>query len=145
MGGLAGAALTSRIVERIGVGGAFAAGCLLYAAPMAFVPLAGGSHAVVIAALLAESVGATFGVMVLDISVGAILAAAVPDGLRARMTGAYQFVNYGVRPLGALAGGALGATIGMRPTLWLAVAGGVASVLWLLPSPVLRLRGLPEA
>jgi hypothetical protein len=82
--------------------------------------------------------------MVLDISVGAILAAAVPDGLRARMTGAYQVVNYGVRPLGALAGGGLGATIGMRPTLWLAVAGGVASVLWLLPSPVLRLRALPS-
>jgi predicted MFS family arabinose efflux permease len=144
IGGLAGAALTSRIVRWIGVGATFAAGCLLYTAPMAFVPLAGGSHAVVLAALAAESVGATFGVMVLDISVGAILAAAVPDGLRARMTGAYQLVNYGVRPLGALAGGAVGATIGMRPTLWLAVAGGVASVLWLLPSPVLRLRALPR-
>jgi len=49
-----------------------------------------------------------------------------------------------VRPLGALAGGALGATIGIRPTLLVAVAGAVASVLWLLPSPVLRLRSLPE-
>jgi MFS family permease len=145
VGGLVGAALTSRLVKRIGLGAAFAAGCVLYPAPMLFVPLAGGSHVVVLAALLAESVGATFGVMVVDITAGAILAAAVPEGLRARMTGAYQLVNYGVRPLGALAGGALGAAIGMRPTLWIAVAGGVASVLWLLPSPVPRLRALPEA
>jgi predicted MFS family arabinose efflux permease len=144
IGGLAGAAVTSRIVRRVGVGAAFAAGCVLYPAPMLFVPLAGGPHALVLTALLAESVGATFGVMIVDITAGAILAAAVPEGLRARMTGAFQFVNYGVRPLGALAGGALGATIGIRPTLIVAVAGALASVMWLLPSPVLRLRSLPE-
>ena len=145
VGGLAGAALTPRIVERVGVGAAFAAGCVLYPAPMLLVPLAGGPHVLVLAALLAESVGATFGVMIVDITAGAILAAAVPEGLRARMTGAFQLVNYGVRPLGALAGGAFGAGIGMRPTLLVAVGGAVASIFWLLPSPVLRLRALPEA
>jgi MFS family permease len=145
LGGLAGAAVTSRLVRGIGVGATLAAGCLLYAAPMLFVPLAGGPHALVLAALLAESVGAAFGVMVLDISAGAILAAAVPEGLRARMAGAFQLVNYGVRPLGALAGGAAGATFGMRETLLIAVAGAIASVLWLVPSPVPRLRELPEA
>jgi hypothetical protein len=132
-------------VERVGVGAAFAAGCVLYPAPMLLVPLAGGPHVLVLAALLAESVGATFGVMIVDITAGAILAAAVPEGLRARMTGAFQLVNYGVRPLGALAGGAFGAGIGMRPTLLVAVGGAVASVFWLLPSPVLQLRALPEA
>jgi hypothetical protein len=140
-----GAAVTARIVKRVGVGAAFAAGCVLYPAPMLFVPLAGGPHALVLALLLGESIGATFGVMLVDITAGAILAAAVPEGLRARMNGAFQLVNYGTRPLGALAGGALGATIGMRPTLLIAVAGAVASVLWLLPSPVVRLRALPEA
>jgi hypothetical protein len=83
--------------------------------------------------------------MVLDIAANAILIAATPDRLRARMAGAFQLVNYGIRPLGALAGGAAGAAIGMRPTLLLAVTGAVASVLWLLPSPVPRLRELPEA
>lgn len=145
IGGLAGAAVTSRLVRGIGVGATFAAGCLLYAAPMLFVPLAGGPHVVVLAALLAESIGVSFGVMILDSSAGAILAAAVPEGLRARMAGAFQLVNYGVRPLGALAGGAAGAAIGIRETLVFAVAGAVASVIWLVPSPVPRLRELPEA
>jgi hypothetical protein len=83
--------------------------------------------------------------MVLDITVGAILAAAVPSPLRARVSGAYQLVNYGVRPLGALAGGALGGLIGVRPTLALAALGATAGVLWLLPSPVPGLRALPAA
>ena len=67
----------------------------------------------------------------------------MPETLRARMFGAYQVVNYGVRPLGALGGGALAATIGLEPTLWIAGVGAVAGVLWLLPSPVPRLRALP--
>jgi type IV secretory pathway TrbD component len=54
-------------------------------------------------------------------------------------------VNYGVRPLGALLGGALGGSIGLRPTLWIAAGGGIAGFLWLVPSPVRTLRELPDA
>ena len=60
------------------------------------------------------------------------------------MIGAFQAVNYGTRPVGGLAGGALGTVIGLRPTLWIAAAGGVAGVLWILPSPLPRFR-MPEA
>ena len=70
--------------------------------------------------------------------------ALVPDRLRARVAGAYMVVNYGVRPLGSLAGGAFGATIGLQPTLWIASVGAIAGLLWSLPSPVRTLRELPE-
>jgi predicted MFS family arabinose efflux permease len=53
-------------------------------------------------------------------------------------------VNNGVRPIGSLLGGALGAWIGLRPTLWIAAAGGLCSVLWLIGSPLPGLRELPE-
>jgi MFS family permease len=82
--------------------------------------------------------------MLLEISSGAIKAALVPDRLRARVTGAYMVVNYGVWPLGALAGGLLGSAIGVQQTLWIAVAGGMLGFLWLLPSPVPKMRDLPE-
>jgi predicted MFS family arabinose efflux permease len=141
--GVIGSLLTGPIVARLGVGRTFAAGCVLFTAPMLLVPLAGGAYPLVLALLVLAEFGTGFGVMVLDISAGAILVAAVPDALRARMFGAYQLVNHGVRPLGALGGGALAAAIGTRPTLWVAGIGGVASVLWLLPSPVPRLRALP--
>jgi hypothetical protein len=111
---------------------------------MLLIPLATGPHIAVLAFLAGESIGASFGVMVIDITANALLVAAVPDRLRARTMGAFQLVNYGVRPLGAIAGGALGATIGLRPTLLLAVGGAMAGILWLLPSPVPRLRELPD-
>jgi hypothetical protein len=49
-----------------------------------------------------------------------------------------------VRPLGGLLGGWLGSTIGLRGALWVATAGALAGVLFLLPSPMPRLRDLPE-
>jgi hypothetical protein len=52
-------------------------------------------------------------------------------------------VNYGVRPLGTTAGGVLGSTIGLRPTLWIATVGALAGLLWILPSPVMSLHELP--
>jgi MFS family permease len=144
IGGVISSMATGRIVDRLGVGLAFAAGCVLFTAPLLLIPLAAGPPPVVLGLLFLAEVGAGFGVMVLDISAGAILVAAVPATLRARMFGAYQLVNYGVRPVGALGGGALGAAIGLQPTLWIAGIGAVAGVLWLLPSPVPRLRALPE-
>src|SRR5205085_10049220 len=109
------------------------------------VPLAGGPKWVVLGCLFAAEFLSGFGVMVLDITFGSIKAALVPDRLRARVAGAYMVVNYGVRPLGALVGGALATWIGLRPTLWIGALGALAGVLWLIPSPFLKLRELPEA
>jgi hypothetical protein len=104
------------------------------------VPLAGGPRLLVAGMLFASEFIAGFGVMVLDISIGSIFAAVIPDPLRSRVSGAFQAVNYGTRPAGALLGGTLGAAIGMRPALWIATVGGTTGFLWLLPSPLPRFR-----
>lgn len=83
--------------------------------------------------------------MILDINVGAIIAARTPDRIRSRAGGAFRFINYGVRPIGAVLGGVLGAGIGVRETLFIVTIAAVAGVLWLIGSPVLRLRDLPDA
>ncbi len=144
VGGLIGSLVTGRIGRRIGIGPAFVLGCVLFPAPLVLVPLAGGAHWTILAFLFLAEFFSGLGVMILDISAGAITVALVPDRLRARVSGAYMVVNYGVRPIGALLGGALGTWIGLRPTLWIATVGAIAGVLWLLPSPFLRLRELPE-
>jgi MFS family permease len=145
VGGLIGAAAAGAVTRTIGVGPAFAFSCLLFTAPLVLVPLATGPDPVIVSMLLAAEFLSSVGVMILDISAGAIFAAHIPQQLRARVSGAYGFVNNGVRPLGSLAGGALGASIGLRPTLWLAALGAILGCLWLLPSPLPRLRELPEA
>lgn len=145
VGGLIGAVVAGRVSRRIGIGPAFVFGCVLFTVPLVLVPLADGPHRVVLAMLFTAEFLSGLGVMILDIAAGAIFAAQIPEQLRARVSGAYGFVNNGIRPLGSLAGGALGAWIGLRPTLWIATLGALLGVLWLLPSPLPRLKELPEA
>lgn len=143
VGGLIGALLTGRVVQAIGIGRAVTLGFFLFPAPLILVPLAGGPTPLVLAAFFAAEFVSGIGLMLLDIGSGSLQAAVIPNALRSRVSGAFRTVNYGVRPLGALAGGALGNSIGLRPTLWFATVGGTLSVLWLLPSPVPRIRELP--
>jgi predicted MFS family arabinose efflux permease len=60
----------------------------------------------------------------------------IPPSVRSRVSGAFQAINYGARPPGALLGGLLGSVLGLREALWIAVAGAVAGALLLLPSPL---------
>ena len=145
VGGLIGSVVTTPVTRWIGVGPTLVVGCVLFTAPILLVPLAAGSDAVVLACLFVAEFGSGLGVMLLDISAGSIFAAVIPHRLRSRVSGAYTFVNYGVRVLGSLAGGLLGSTIGVRPALWIGTAGALLGVLFLLPSPVPRLKELPEA
>lgn len=145
VGGLVGSVVATPVTRRIGVGPALVVGCVLFPAPFLLVPLAAGPRSVVLACLFCAEFGSGLGVMLLDISAGAIFAAVIPHRLRSRVSGAYTFINYGVRVLGSLAGGLLGAAIGLRPALWIGAAGALLGVLFLLPSPVLRLKELPEA
>ena len=140
IGAVLGSLVTKRIAARIGAGWAYTAGCLLFTAPLVLWPLAHGRPPLVLVTLFAAEFGSGFGLMMLDISIGAIFAAVIPDALRSRVTGAFQAVNYGTRPLGALLGGLLGSALGLRPALWVATLGGVAGFALLLPTPLPRYR-----
>jgi MFS family permease len=144
IGGLLGAAVAGRLSRRFGIGPIFVFGMVLFPAPLLLVPLAGGPKPTVLAMLFTAEFLSGLGVMILDISAGAIITALTPHRLRSRSTGALRFVNFGVRPLGALVGGVLGSAFGLRPTLWFAAGAGVLGVLWLVPSPVPKLLELPE-
>jgi predicted MFS family arabinose efflux permease len=52
-------------------------------------------------------------------------------------------VVQGLTPLGALLGGLLGERLGVRETLFLAAGGELLAALWLLASPIRRLREAP--
>jgi predicted MFS family arabinose efflux permease len=138
IGGVLGAVVTKRLSARFGIGRLYTVSCLVFTAPLALVPLAGGPKPVILGMLFAAEFVSGFGVMALDICIGSIYAAVVPDQLKSRVMGAFQAVNYGTRPLGALTGGFLGTVLGLRPTLWIAAIGGMAGFAVLLPSPLPR-------
>src|SRR5579872_5635317 len=145
VGGLLGAMLTKRLSRAIGLGWTFLAGCIVFPAPLLLVPMAGGPRPVILAMLFLAEFASGLGVMILDISIGSIFAAVIPDAVRARVMGAFQAVNYGTRPAGALAAGALASVVGVRATLWAAAAGAMLGFLWLLPSQVPRFASQPAA
>src|SRR5207248_1412392 len=123
------------VQRRLGVGPTFAIGCVLFPAPLMLVPAAGGARPLVLGMLFLAEFFSGMGVMMLDITGGAISAALVPAGLRSRVAGSYMVVNYGVRPIGSLIGGLMGASLGLRPAVWVATVGAVAGGLGQLPQP----------
>jgi MFS family permease len=144
VGTLLGSFVTARISRRAGVGPTFIVGCFLFPAPLILVPAAGGPHWLVVAMLFAAEFLSGFGLMLLDILAGSIMAGVIPPTLRSRVSGAFMVVNYGVRPLGTSIGGVLGSTLGLRPTLWVATVGALTGLLFLVPSPIRTLREVPE-
>ncbi|WP_199509475.1 MFS transporter [Nucisporomicrobium flavum] len=144
VGGLAGAALTGRLIRRFGIGPVTVLGYVAFPLPLVLVPLAGGPRPTVIGMLLAAEFLSAIGVMILDIAVGSLQTAATPASRLSLVKGAQRTVNYGVRPIGALLGGVLGELIGVHAALWIGAVGAVAGVFFVLFSPVPRMRDLPD-
>src|SRR5262249_7194350 len=144
IGTLGGSFVAGRISRRIGIGPTFALGCFLFPAPLILVPLAGGPQWLVVNLPFLARVCSGIGLMLLDIMAGTISAGLVPPPLRSRVAGAFMLVNYGVRPLGTSIAGVLGTLVGLRPTMWIATVGALAGLIFILPSPIMKLHDLPD-
>jgi predicted MFS family arabinose efflux permease len=145
VGGIFGALVAVRLERLIGIGPAFTLGCVAFPLPLVLVPLASGTQTQIAIMLGLAEFFCSVGVMILDVNGNSMMLFRTPDRLRSRMAGTFRTVNYGVRPLGALLGGALGTLIGLQATLWIGVLGALAGVIWLVFSPIPRLRAITEA
>jgi MFS family permease len=144
VGSLVGTYAAGRLVRLIGVGPTIALGAIVFSAPIALVPLAGGPVLVRAGVLAFAEFWSGVGVMCLDIPLNALQTAVTPDAVRSRVVGAFATVNYGIRPIGAILGGVLGSTVGIGPTMIAAAVGGSLAFLWLLPSPIISTRTIDE-
>ncbi len=145
VGGIAGALIATRVERVIGIGPAYVLGAVLFPLPLVLVPLASGSELQVALMLGAAEFLCSVGVMILDVNAGSLTFLRTPDRIRARTSGTFRFVNYGVRPIGALLGGALGTALGLQTTLWIGALGALLGVVFLVFSPIPRLREVAEA
>ncbi|HEY2053960.1 MAG TPA: MFS transporter [Solirubrobacterales bacterium] len=145
LGSVLGSAMARPLAARIGLGNAMIVSFILAPLPLVLVPLADGPPALSMVLLTTAEFLSGLGVMILDVGLYSLQAAVIPDQLRSRVWGAILFVNWGIRPIGALGGGLLAGAIGLRPTMWIAAVGGLAGVLWLLPSPMSKVRDVPDA
>jgi MFS family permease len=145
VGGILGALIAPRLERVIGIGRSVVLGSVLFPAPLILVPIASGSELQLGLILGAAEFFSAVGVMIFDVSAASMIFLRTPDRIRSRTVGTFRFVNYGIRPIGALLGGALGTALGLQTALWIGVLGALAGVLWLLLSPIPRLREIAEA
>jgi MFS family permease len=144
LGSVLGSAIARRLNRRFGLGRVLLASFVFAPLPLVLVPIASGPPALSMALLTVAEFVSGAGVIVLDVGLGALQPALIPDRLRSRVWGAILFVNWGIRPIGALAAGLLAGAIGLRPTMWIAAVGAMAGVLWLLPSPMSQVRDVVD-
>ncbi len=108
-------------------------------------PLAGGPVIAIVALLTAAGILFGVGATIAGVAQVSLRQASTPIPLQGRMDGVMSSLEVGLVPIGALVGGVLGQTLGLRETLFLAAGGELAAVLWLLLTPVGSLRDLPES
>lgn len=125
VGGVLGAATFATLERRINLGPAVILGSILFPLAMFLYPLAGGGTIAAAALVATGEFLSAVAVLWVDISLGAVFAQEIPDRLRSRVAGAYRMINYGVRPLGAIAGGLIGAQVGLRNAPWISAAGAL--------------------
>ena len=67
-----------------------------------------------------------------------------PPALLGRVSATLTTATFGMRPLGALAGGLAGEAFGLQLAIWLPVALFLLSTLAILASPLPAMRRMPE-
>jgi MFS family permease len=146
VGGLAGAVVTARVVRVVGEARTIPLSAILFGVGEVATPLAaylaGTGPRIVL--LCAGAAVAGLGVVVYNVTQVSFRQRLCPPALLGRMNASVRFIVWGSQPLGALAGGFLGAAIGIVPTLWIGAALHLASSLPVLLSPLLRMRELPR-
>jgi predicted MFS family arabinose efflux permease len=142
-GGIVGAATSSRIAKRIGVGPAIVAGAILFSLPMLPLPFVTGPLAFpAIAAMFFVSI---VGNLLYNINQVSFRQAIVPVRLQGRLNATMRTIVWGTLPLGAFTGGVLGDRIGVRNAIIVGLIGGAFSFLFVLFSSVRRIREMPES
>lgn len=143
VGGVVGATVANRFRARVGFGRTvlmttiFAAGC-----PSLVLLPRGSGLATMVSLILIELVFG-FNVLVFNVNTITLRQTITPNRLLGRMNASYRLVLFGTGPIGAVIGGWLGAAIGLRPALVVAVIALVVPVLWIFFSPIFRMKDMP--
>jgi MFS family permease len=139
---LVGATLAEGIVKRLGFGPAALGSAIYVGIGALLLPLAHGSVTRCTVFLLASQLG-DIGWPVANITEVSLRQTVTPAHLLGRVNSAAYLLFRGLVPLGALAGGAAAGVIGVRATMLIGASGFLLSTLFMVFSPIPRLRNLP--
>jgi predicted MFS family arabinose efflux permease len=139
---LAGALLAPRLVRRLGLGHAMIASFLLLGVASFLPVLAHGSVSACVLVLAVAQLG-DVAWPVTNICDQSLCQAVAAPAVLGRVNSAMHLMFRGVLPAGALVGGAVATSIGLRPTMAIGALGILLASLFLVFSPIRRMRVLP--
>ena len=140
LGSFGGAALASRLSQRFGVGGTVTAARLLSGIAGLGVPLAGGPDWLALALLFTHQFAGDALWVVHDINALSLRQSLTPAHQLGRVNAGFLLLGNGLLPAGALLAGAIATAAGLRAAMLVGALGQLAAVLWLVWSPVPRIR-----
>ncbi len=144
-GALPGAWLTNWAARRFGVGRAILGGWLVWGVAGLAVPLAGGPVALAIAILAVGQAVGSLADTVVNVQQWSLRQVVTPDHLQARVTAGHRFFVRSGDALGAVLGGALASTVGLRPMMWLCAVAVLVAVLPAWATSLRHLRRMPAS
>jgi MFS family permease len=136
VGALAGALIAPRLSAAVGAGRTIVLASVVFSFALFAIPLAHGPHWVELAVIGGGELVGGVAVMLFDVTSAGITLSTVPLELMGRVSSCMAFLTQGVKPLGALAGGVLGTTLGLHTALWVAAVGATTTMLWTVFSPL---------
>ncbi|MGH2533641.1 MAG: MFS transporter [Thermomicrobiales bacterium] len=143
IGAFAGALATSRVNAWLGIGPAMMAMLVVIGLGQSLIALATGVTLVAVVFLVAQQLISDPAWSAFEVNVVSLRQAVTPERLLGRVTASMRVLDFGAMTIGALIGGWLGETVGLRPTIVIASAAISAGALWLAFSPVRGMRETP--
>ncbi|GAC1349778.1 MAG: hypothetical protein NVS2B12_32820 [Ktedonobacteraceae bacterium] len=139
---LAGTLIAQRVIQRIGPGRAIGGMLFLYGLTGGLIPLAHDPIGLAIVLLFTSQLLGDASVAIYFIAEVSLRQAIIPNAFLGRVNASIQFITQGVGPVAALLAGILGTVIGLRLTILIGVLGVTFAGVWLLISPVRKVRSL---
>jgi len=142
VGSLVGATFAGRVVRRFGIGRSILVMALASSAVGILTPLAAGPLFVAtLMVFLPQLIGD--GMQTIQwIARDTVVQTAVPDRVLGRVNATLDVLSHGAAPFGALVAAVIAESYGVRTAMGIAWLGGLASVLFIVFSPLPRLRSL---
>ena len=141
-GGLLGAATAQRVARWVGQVRVIWVAYLVTIPTVVLIPLTGSGWR--LGFFLVPWFVSAYGLVVYNVAAVSFRQAMCPDHLLGRMNASVRFLIWGIIPLGALVGGALGSWLGVRGALAVAGSGMASGVLWIVGSRLRRMRDMPR-
>jgi Na+/melibiose symporter-like transporter len=143
IGALLGALLVRPATRRFGLGPTIVGGLLISSGISFLIWLAGGWPAAAVPLMMLSQLIGDGAHTVAAIDETSLRQTITPDSLLGRVNASMNVLGEGIGTLGLLAGGVLGELIGLRATVAVAALGGLLGCIWILCSPLPRLRDMP--